>query len=131
MAGDAKSAKRLADLQRRVAEHMRLEWVRSQRELGSLSERSEALVKTLDGGGLAWQLFPDMSARHLGRLISQLALAKEKANRAALVSVQEMRRLEKLEQRSALLQRAEEQRKDDEHRLENATRQARSSLPQA
>jgi hypothetical protein len=131
MTGDTKSAKRLAELQKRVAQQKRLEWVRNQRELGVLAERSEALAKTLDGGGLAWQLFPEMSSRHLGRLVSEMATAKENADQAALVSMHETKRLEKLEQRYVQLHRCDEQRKDDEQRLENATRQSRSSLPQA
>jgi hypothetical protein len=131
MASDARSARRLADLQRHVAEQKRLEWARNQQALGALQKQSEVLAKTLDGGGLAWQLFPDMSTRHLGNLISGMASAKENTNRAALVSMQETKRFEKLEQRYALLRRSEEQRKDDEQRLENATRQSRSSLPQA
>jgi hypothetical protein len=131
MTGDAKSAKRLADLQRRVAQQKRLEWARKQRELGRLAERSEALAKTLDEGGLAWQLFPEMSSRHLGRLVSETALAKENTDRAALVSVNETKRFEKLERRYAQLHRGEEQRSDDEQRLENAAQRPCSSLPQA
>jgi hypothetical protein len=131
MTGDTKSAKRLAELQKRVAQQKRLEWVRNQRELGVLAERSEALAKTLDGGGLAWQLFPEMSSRHFGRLVSEMATAKDNADRAALVSMHETKRLEKLEQRHAQLHRGDQQRRDDEQRLENATRQSRSSLPQA
>jgi hypothetical protein len=131
MTSDAKSAKRLAELQKRVAQQKRLEWARNHRELGVLAGRSEALAKTLDGGGLAWQLFPQMISRHLGRLVSEMTKAKENADHAALVSMRETKRFEKLEQRHAQLHRGEEQRKDEEQRLENATRGPRSSLPQA
>jgi inactivated superfamily I helicase len=131
MARHVKAAERLASLQRRVAEQKRLEWMRSQQVLTELSDRSHSLVKTLDGAGLAWQLFPDLSTRHLGKLMSETSAAKESANRAALISMQESKRLEVLEWRSALLQRGEEQRMDDEQRLENAARGPRSSLPQA
>jgi hypothetical protein len=131
MTSDAKSAKRLAELQRRVARQKRLEWARNQRALGVLAERGEALAKTLDGGGLAWQLFPEMSSRHLGRLVSEMAAAKEDADRTALVSMHETLRLEKLEQRHTQLHLGDHQRRDDEQRLENATRRPHSSLPQA
>jgi hypothetical protein len=131
MARDAQSAKRLADLQRQVAEQKRLEWIGSQRTLAETIQRSEAVAKALDGHGLAWQLFPDMSRRHLGKLISERVAAKENADRAALIAMQESKRLETLERRSAILQRSEEQRKDDDERLENATRVQRASLPQA
>lgn len=131
MVNDTKSAKRLADLQRRVAEQKRLELARRQLEVGHLTERSHALAKTLDGEGLAWRLFPDMSIRHLGKLISEMALAKNAAEHAALVSWQEAKRFEKLERKHVLLRQADELQWDNEQRLENAVRPLRSSLPQA
>jgi hypothetical protein len=128
---DAKIAERLTKLQRRIAEQKRLEWTRHQYALTNLQERREALAKTLEEGGLAWQMFPEMSSRHLGNLVSGIKLAKEATDRAARISVQEAKRLERLEQKTYLLQRSEELRKDDEQRLENAVRRSRSSLPQA
>jgi hypothetical protein len=131
MTADAKKAARLANLQRRVAEQRQLEWMRRQQRLMELSDHSASIAKTLDGDGLAWRLFPDMSARHLGRLMVEKTSAEKDANRAALVSIEESKRLETLERRSALLQRMEEQRAEDDQRLEYAARTSRSSLPQA
>ncbi len=131
MASEVNAAKRLVSLQRRVAEQKRMELARRQQTLGTLTGLGEAVARTLDDGGLAWQVFPDMSNRFLSRLLADKAIAARKAHAAAESATRESKRLEILDARLAFSQRKEDLRQDDEQRLEGAAQRSASSFPQA
>jgi hypothetical protein len=131
MASEVNAAKRLVSLQRRVAEQKRLKLANCQRSHSNLIGLGEAVAKTLDDGGLAWQLFPDMSNRFLSKLMAEKAIAAMEVQSAGESAARESKRLEILDARLEFVQHKEELRKDDEQRLESTARRSASSFPQA
>lgn len=131
MASEVDRAKRLVSIQRRVAEQKRLELARRQLRLGKLTGLGEAVARTLESGGLAWHVFPDMSTRFMSRLATERNIAAQEALAAAEISLRDSRRLEILDQQLKLARRKEDHERDDAQRLESAARRSASSLPQA
>jgi hypothetical protein len=131
MAKDVETAKRLAGLQKHIAEQKRHDLLRCQQMLASVKHEGEAVAITLDGGGLAWQLFPEMSTRFLSNLMAERRLALNEMHIAAKRLMRDSKRLEILDHRLKRAQRKQEEREDDQQRLESLARRDRSSFPQA
>jgi hypothetical protein len=131
MARDVDTAKRLAVLQRSITEQRRLALARRQLEFGHLEELAASVVKTLDDGGLAWQIFADMSTRFMSSAIARKNIAAEQMRAAAESATRDSKRLDILDERLKLARRKHDGQRDDEERLESAVRRFGSSLPQA
>jgi hypothetical protein len=130
MARDVDTAKRLVALQRSITEQRRLELARRQREYGDLAELAASVVKTLDDGGLAWQLFAGMSTRFMSGVIAKKNFAAEQMRAAAESVTRDSKRLDILDERLIHARRKHDGRLDDEERLEGAARRFGPSLPQ-
>jgi hypothetical protein len=130
MARDVDTAKRLVALQRSITEQRRLELARRQREYGDLAELAASVVKTLDDGGLAWQLFASMSTRFMSGVIAKKNCAAEQMRAAAESVTRDSKRLDILDERLIHARRKHDGRLDDEERLEGAARRSGPSLPQ-
>lgn len=131
MGREVDTARRLVKLQRRVAEQRRLALARCRQDYADLAAQGDAVAETLDGGGLAWQIFPDMSTRYLSKLVAEKNAAAQAVQAAVMASSQEGKRLDILDKRLALSARTEGLRQDDQERLERAAQRTGSSLRQA
>jgi hypothetical protein len=131
MARDVDTARRLAALQRSITEQRRLELERRHREFNHSATLADSIVKTLEDGGLAWQLFADMSTRFMSGAIAAKNLAAEQLRTAAESATRDSKRLDILDERLALARRKHDAQLDDEERLEAAQRPPGPSLPQA